>query len=148
MDTYVIMWLSVFAVSLIIEFMTTSLVCVWFMPSAIVCAVLAFFNISAFVQYIVFFSLFIIFLAIFRKLVSKFVYSRKKDTLTNLDSLIGSVGRVEEEIDNFLGKGRVIVNSQSWSARSEDNSIIPADAKVVVERIEGVKLICHISENN
>ena len=146
MNTYLIMWLAVFAVALIVEFSTAALVCIWFMPSAIVCAVLAGLGVPAFVQFIVFFALSIVLLILFRKPLSRYIYSRKKDTLTNLDSVIGSVGRVEEEIDNFRSKGRVTVNSQSWSARSADNRIIPIDSAVIIEKIEGVKLICRLIE--
>lgn len=147
MNTYVIMWLAVFAVALIVEISTSALVCIWFMPSAVVSAILAGFDVPTFIQFIVFFALSIVFLLLFRKPLSNYIYSRKKDTLTNLDSLIGAVGRVEEEIDNFLSMGRVTVNSQSWSARSADNRIIPIDSAVVVEKIEGVKLICRFVED-
>lgn len=147
MNTYVIMWLAVFALTLILEFSTAALVCIWFMPSAIVCAILAGFNAHAFIQFITFFALSVVLLILFRTPLSIYIYSRKKDKLTNLDLMIGAVGRVEEEIDNFLSKGRVNVNSQSWSARSADNKIISIDSAVVVEKIEGVKLICRCIEN-
>ena len=142
MNPYAIMWLIVFAVMLIIEACTSMLVCVWFMPTALLCVLLAIFGVPSLWQYILFFSISIALLIAFRKPLGKFIYSRNKDTLTNLDVIIGSEARVEEEIDNFKGVGRVVVGSQSWSARSLDGEIIPCNARVVVRKIEGVKLIC------
>ena len=147
MNTYTILWLAVFAISIVVELSTAALVCIWFWPSAILCAVLAACEVEVWVQFTVFFALSVVFIILFRKPLAKFVYGRKKDTLTNLDSIVGTVGRVEEEIDNFLAKGRVMVNSQSWSARSADNTVIPVNTAVVVEKIEGVKLICRCQED-
>jgi len=142
MNPYTIMWLIVFAVMLVIEACTSILVCIWFMPTALICALLASLGVPSLWQYISFFVISIVLLAVFRKPFGKFIYSRKKDTLTNLDVIIGSEARVEEEIDNFKGVGRVVVGSQSWAARSLNGEVIPVGSKVVVRKIEGVKLIC------
>ncbi len=146
MNPYVIMWLAIFALTLIVEAVSTALVCVWFMPSALICALIAAFDVPPVWQYIIFFVLSIVLLLLFRKQLEKLIKSRKKEAHTNLSAIIGTEGRVEEEINNFLAVGRVTVNSQSWSARSANGDIIPKDAKVVIKRIEGVKLICEVSE--
>lgn len=142
MNPYVIMWLAIFAISLIAEAVTIALVSIWFMPSALICAILAAVGVSPMWQYIVFFAISVILLLLFRKPLEKIVLLRKKDNLTNLDAVVGAEGRVEEEINNFLGVGRVVVNSQNWSARSANGEIIPQNAKVIIKKIEGVKLIC------
>ena len=41
---------------------------------------------------------------------------------------------------NDAGTGAVYVDGKTWSARSSDGSSIPMGAKVVVDRMEGVKL--------
>ena len=146
MNPYVIMWLAIFALTLIVEAVTTALVCVWFMPSALICALIAALDVPPIWQYIIFFVLSIVLLLLFRKQLEKLIKSRKKEANTNLSAIIGAEGRVEEEINNFLAVGRVTVNSQSWSARSANGDIIPKDARVVIKKIEGVKLICEISE--
>ena len=46
-----------------------------------------------------------------------------------------------EEINNLDAKGAVKLNGMVWTARSEDGTIIPAEATVTAVRIEGVKLI-------
>ena len=78
-------------------------------------------------------------LALSRPFAKKVLHTRKERT--NADSLIGSIGVVIEEIDNFQSKGRVKLSGLDWAARSEDGEIIPVGEQVLVRRIEGVKVI-------
>ena len=59
---------------------------------------------------------------------------------TNADRAIGQEAQVTEDIDNIHGKGAVVIRGVTWTARSEDGSIIPAGTMVKVLRIEGVKV--------
>ena len=59
---------------------------------------------------------------------------------TNADRAIGQETQVTEDIDNIHGKGAVVIRGVTWTARSEDGSIIPAGTMVKVLRIEGVKV--------
>ncbi len=59
---------------------------------------------------------------------------------TNVDSVIGSTGYVQEEIDNQLPTGRVKLGGMEWTARSQSGKNIPAGTLVKVERVEGVKV--------
>ena len=88
-------------------------------------------------QVVLFLSVSAITLAATRPLVRKM---SAKAVPTNLDRAIGSAARVTEEIDNDAGTGAVYVDGKTWSARSSDGSPIPVGAKVVVDRMEGVKL--------
>ena len=61
---------------------------------------------------------------------------------TNAESLIGREAIVSEGINNLKDEGAVKVNGQEWTARTGDNDItLAAGTVVVIERIEGVKLI-------
>ena len=60
---------------------------------------------------------------------------------TNLDAVVGMEALVTEAIDNINARGAVKVYGKEWSARSADGEPVPAGTTVVVERIEGVKLI-------
>ena len=63
-------------------------------------------------------------------------------TGTNADRALGATAVVTEEVDNLKGQGRVTVLGNSWAARcTEPEGVIAAGEQVVVERIEGVKLI-------
>ena len=56
--------------------------------------------------------------------------------------MIGKEGKVIEAIDNFNGKGRIMVSGMEWTARaSEDSDVIPLNARVEVKEIKGVNAI-------
>jgi membrane protein implicated in regulation of membrane protease activity len=56
--------------------------------------------------------------------------------------MIGREGKVLEAIDNFNGKGRIVVGGMEWTARSlEDGVVIPQGSKVQIQQISGVKAI-------
>ncbi|MBQ9921319.1 MAG: hypothetical protein IJO52_03965 [Clostridia bacterium] len=146
MNVYVIMWLATFAIAFVVELSTASLVCVWFMPSALICAVLAAIGASTTIQITLFFLLSVSLLMLFRKKLEEYVQSRRESATSDIAPMLGSVGRVEEEIDNFRSKGSVVINGNSYPARSSDNGIIPVGAKVAVKKIHGEKIICRLVE--
>ena len=115
-------WLGAMIVFGILEAATAGLVSIWFVCGSVAAL---FLSVSA------------ITLAATRPLVRKM---SAKAVPTNLDRAIGSAARVTEEIDNDAGTGAVYVDGKTWSARSSDGSPIPMGAKVVVDRMEGVKL--------
>ena len=64
-----------------------------------------------------------------------------EDVKTNAFSLEGKTGKVIEDISPVDAKGQVKVNGELWSATSYNDLPITKDTKVVIEKIEGVKLI-------
>ena len=75
-------------------------------------------------------------------LSKKFIGTSKKETRTNIDSIIGERCIVTEKIDNIHGTGKVRLNGMDWSARSADSdTLYEVDDIVYVDRVEGVKLI-------
>ena len=85
-------------------------------------------------------------LAVTRPLVRR--YAAGKAVPTNLDRVLGDTGRVTETINNANSAGAVYVDGKTWTARSADGSVIPAGTRVIVERIEGVKLLVKPCEKN
>ena len=71
-------------------------------------------------------------------LTKKFI--TPKITATNIDSVIGSTGRVTAVIDNVEATGQVKLGAMEWSARSTSGDPIEAGVLVRVDRIEGVKV--------
>ena len=63
-----------------------------------------------------------------------------------MDSLAGEQGVVAERINNLDGTGKVKLNDVFWTARSEDGSIIEQGAVVQIVRVDGVKLIVKMKE--
>lgn len=135
----VILWFSLSAILFIVELMTVGLVCIWWAIGAIVAGVLAMLDASIPVQIIVQNIVSILLFLSVRPIVKDRMM--KHTEKTNIDSIIGKIGDVEEEISNAKGQGRVMLEGMDWLARSSDHSIIPVGTQVVVERVEGVKLI-------
>lgn len=133
-------WLGLFAAFIIIEAATAQLVTVWFAVGAFCAFVSSFFTENIPVQIILFIAVSAVALAVTRPIVKKFTKTKKLPT--NADMYIGADGIVFEEINNLEAKGLVKVKGSYWSARSSDDSVtLKVNDTVIVERIEGVKLI-------
>lgn len=81
-------------------------------------------------------SLMIIFI---RPLITKFF--KTKNTATNSNSLIGKSGIVLKDIVGTDKIGQVKVAGEVWSAVCDEKVSFKKDSKIVVEAIEGVKLV-------
>ena len=136
-----IAWAAFIVLALIIEGVTSALVCVWFVPGAVAALLLAAFSVPLWIQVLVFVIVSAVCI-IMAKVVFK-EYFKKKNTLTNIDAIIGEKALVTEKIHNIAGSGLVKVKGQLWSARSADPEAVFESGEVVtVVAIEGVKLIC------
>ena len=135
----VYVWLAVIVAALITEASTATLVAIWFIPSAIVSAILAKLGTGILIQAIVFFVLSILLVVFARKIFSKAL--TPKHTPTNADALIGELGIVTDDIDTLEFRGTVSVKGQIWSAKSENGERIEKGKTVEVLSIQGVKLI-------
>ena len=63
-----------------------------------------------------------------------------------MDSVIGATGVVVTPVNNIAALGQVRIGGVEWSARSTDNSHIPAGTLVKVDRVEGVKVFVSPAE--
>lgn len=135
-----IFWLVLFVVLLVIEIFTMGLTTIWFAGGAILAFILAYVGFGLPVQIIVFLLSSIILLVLTRPLAVKFF--NKERQKTNAESLIGQKAVVLETIDTLHGTGRAEINGMEWSAKTDESKeIIEAGEVVVIEGIQGVKLI-------
>lgn len=135
-----IFWLIMFVVLLVIEILTMGLTTVWFAGGALVAFVLAYIGFGLPVQIIVFLLISIGLLVLTRPIAMKFFNQERQKT--NAESLIGQKAVVIEKIDTLHGTGRAEVNGMEWSAKTDDaDVIIEAEEVVIIEGIQGVKLI-------
>ena len=135
-----LMWLIVLAVFLVIEAITVGLTTIWFAGGALAAFLLSLFHVSLEIQLLGFVIVSFVLLIFTRPFALKCLSGRV--TRTNADSLIGSEVRVTEEINNQKGTGTVLAGGQEWTARSQDEeTCYPPDTMVVVQSIQGVKLI-------
>ncbi len=132
-------WLIILALCLIVEIATLGLVTIWFAGGALVTFFVAMATDSIVIQLIVFLAVSFLLLFVTRPIAKKF-YNNKR-TKTNVDSLIGEHCKVTETIDNFNGTGTVLLNGLEWTARSKDEEVIEAGARVTVCALDGVKVL-------
>jgi len=144
---FCLLWFAILVLAIIFEVRTSDTVAIWFMPAAAIAFILSFIIKeeddlkNLFIQILVFafvsFVSFLIFKISFNK------KARRKKGKTNVGALIGERCLVIEDISNINVKGLVNVKGSVWSARSsDDNDLIEAGTVVVVESVEGVKLVC------
>ena len=134
-----IFWLAAFIVFAIGEAVTVGLVSVWFAVGALAAMFATAFGAGLWLQIAVFLGVSALALALFKPLSSKFL--KPRISATNADRVIGAQALVTETIDNTQAQGQVRVKGQVWSARSDQDVVIPAGRDVKVLRIEGVKVI-------
>ena len=139
METTSICWLAVFVLLIVIELATMGLTTIWFAGGAVAGFIASMLGANVVIQAVVFFVVSIVLLIFTRPFAVRYINSNK--TKTNIDGLIGQEALVLEEINNIRETGCARLEGKEWTARSVDDSVIPADTVVSVERIEGVKLI-------
>ena len=143
LSMFVYIWLFVVILSLVVEFMTSELVSIWFFVGSFTSMILALCKVDEAIQVIVFVAVSIIFMAGARPFVKK--WTKRNEIKTNVDSLVGRIAVVTEDIIDG-NRGVVKLDSQEWSAISSDNLV--KGTKVVVLSIEGNKLIVKENKTN
>ena len=128
-------WLGLVITLTLIEILTTNLVTIWYIASALVALVLSLFIDSYLIQFSVFVIMGTILLFTTRDYLLKLLVKNKEKT--NLDRVIGMIAIVTEEISKNK-PGEVKVDGKKWTAVA--NKKIKVDSTVKVLEIDGVKL--------
>ena len=139
MSTAMFIWLGLMVLFIAMEVFTGGLVSVWFAVGALVSVIVSMLGGGILLQVIFFLVVSGVLLGLLRPFVRRCF--TPKITATNVDSLVGTVGIVTEDVDNVASVGRVKLGAMTWTARSTNHSPIPAGTKVRVDRIEGVKAL-------
>ena len=138
MNWEAIFWLAAMVVFIAAEAMTVSLVSIWFAAGALGAIIVALLGGGLVLQVTVFLALAVALLLSLRSIVRK--HFTPHVTKTNIDSVIGATGIVVTSVNNIAALGQVQINGMEWSARSSENTHIPAGTMVRVDRVEGVKV--------
>jgi len=145
MNWFTIGWFSLTVVFLIVEAACPiHLVSVWFAAGALLAMLVSMLSGPVWLQIGVFVVVSCGMLALILPWVKKNMISG--GSKTNIDAVIGTVGKVTAEIDNVSATGQVKLGAMEWSARSTDGSEIPVGTLVRVDRIEGVKVFVSPAE--
>lgn len=134
----VVLWGIVLVVAIIAEVSTVQMVSIWFAVASLVSLILACLNAPLWAQVAVFAAVTALLLIFTKPFVRKILGKRSR---TNVDINLGKTAVVTEEINNARSTGRATIAGVSWMARSLDGSEIAKDSIVVVEDIDGAKLI-------
>lgn len=144
MDHLLILWIALGIVFTVVEIATSQIVTIWFAVGSVGAIIANVLNASLTTQLIVFIAVSLLTLLIARPYLKKFTKTQIQPT--NADMCIGTEALVTEEINNTVGIGQVKARGVMWTARSSDDSIIPAGSLVTIESIQGVKLIVREKE--
>lgn len=133
-------WLILSGLFLIIEIFNVSFLIFWFSLGALVAMIVSFVIHNIIIQASIFLVTSTVLLFATRPFVNKIL---PKDSFikTNSNSIEGKIGKVIVDIEPIEGKGQVKIDSETWSAKSANNTYIFKDTEVIVEKIEGVKAI-------
>jgi len=138
MSQYV--WLALLIVFVIVECATVELLSIWFAGGALVSMFLAMAGVPTAWQVVVFFVVSLLLLFLTRPVAVR--YFNKRKTKTNYESVIGTVIKITETVDNFQQTGTAFADGKEWTVRAaEDGVTIPEGDAAVVVAVEGVKLI-------
>ena len=131
------LWILIAAICFIGELITAGFFILWFGVGASVAAVLSYLGFSETTQFVAFILVSIILLALSRPFAKRITMGMP-DKKAASDRLIGEKGIVIEDISLKDG-GIVRISGDTWRAVSDQE--IKEGSSVLVEKIEGVKLV-------
>lgn len=134
----IVIWLALVAAFLAVEASTVTMVSLWFAAGSLAALLVCLMHGPIWLQILVFIVVSAVLLLLLRPLVRRYV--TPKLTATNADAVIGSDGLVSVAIDNVTAAGQVKLGGMFWTARSTSGEPIAEGTRVVVDRIEGVKV--------
>lgn len=138
MNWAALIWLCLMVVFLIAEASTVTLISLWFAAGALTAMAVSLMGGSVVFQITVFLAVAVLLLIALRPMLRKYI--TPKLTRTNVDSVLGSTGRVTVAIDNVTAEGQVKLGAMYWTARSTSGAPIPEGTLIRADRIEGVKV--------
>ena len=133
-----IMWLAVGVLFLIVELLTTALVSIWFVPSAIITCLLSFVVDSLLIQIAIFVVLSAVFMVVCRKIYNKHI-KKPVDDVDQNEKLLGKSATVTEDTNGITG--RILVGDVYWRAVSENGDTIQKGETVKIKGVNGTTLV-------
>lgn len=132
-------WLILSGVFVIIEAATVGFLFFWFAVGALIALVSSFFISNVVYQTYIFLVSSTILILLTKPLVNKF--KSTPTVKTNAFSIIDKTGIVTIDINPTEGSGQVKINGDTWTALSVTEEPILKGTEVIVEKIEGVKVL-------
>ena len=133
-------WLVISGMFFVLEIFTVGFLVFWFAIGALIALLASLFIKSVVVQISIFLISSSILLFATKPFVNK-ITQKDNFVKTNAFSIEGKIGKVTIDINPIEGKGQIIINGEIWSARSHNDTFIPKNTEVIIEKIDGVKVI-------
>ena len=133
-------WLLFSFFFFVLEAFTVCFLVFWFGIGAILALITSLLTDNMMIQATVFIVSSTLLLYSTKPLVKR-ITKNDKEVKTNVYSVINKRGKVIVDIDPDDSTGQVKIAGDVWSAKSANNKRIPKGTNVIVEKIEGVKVI-------
>ena len=134
-------WLVIALFFFILEIATAGFLVFWFGIGALIATIMSLFIKNVIIQTLIFLVISSILIIFTKPLTNKLLAKSNKVVKTNAYSVEGKVGKVIKDIEPIEGRGQVIIDGETWSAKSFDDSFIAAGTEIKVESLNGVKVI-------
>ena len=135
---WIYVWLIITATALMLEFITTDMLCIWFAGGGLMSLILSALGVNWYIQVIVFIVISFVLILTFRQMVLKKINT--KEIRTNADMAIGKEFRLLSAI-TFDNMGTIKVNDIIWNTVSYNDMPIPAGTIVTVKELKGNKYV-------
>lgn len=133
-------WLIAAGVFFVAEIITVGFLVFWLGIGALLAMLVSFVTDNLIIQVAVFVVSSALLILLTKPLVKK-ITKKDQTVVTNAFSIIGKTGIVTKEINSSLSVGQIKVQGQNWSAKCEDDEIVPEGSEVEVLKIDGVKAV-------
>ena len=140
----IIGWVIALVVFVVLEAVTACVVSIWFAGGAACALIFAALSAPLWLQFAVFFVVSVLLLLLLRPLARRWTGVRPE--ATNADRVIGQEALVTETIDRLHSRGAVRIGGVEWSAKTDNDVIIPEGSLVRILRIEGVYVYVELIE--
>ena len=135
------LWLGIVLLAVIFEAITDKKIFFWFIPAALISAVIDFIPDSIIAQLIVFATFSLLGIFVLRSFIPYILAKTKKSY--DIDTIVGERCIVTDKIDTFAGRGHAKVKGQIYAARGlYDDDVFEVGETLLIVAIEGVKLVC------
>lgn len=141
-----VIWLIILVVSLVFEVATPQVISIWFAAGAFVALIFEFFGAPIWLQAGIFVLVSLLLIVFARPIIKKMLSKTPK--ISDINSDVGKLAELTEEIDPIKESGRVKIGDVSWAAVSADGKPIPAGSTVRILQVDGSKLIVERINNS
>ena len=134
------LWIIFALLLFIIEIFTPAFLMACFAIGAILAGVFSYFGFGLNGQIIAFSVGTLISFVGVRPLILKYGHRKSGIIKTNVEGLVGRMGKVSTTIDNSIDQGRIIVEGDNWRAISDNDEIIDIGHKVEILKVNSTIL--------